>query len=728
MVRKSLSFFLSLTIIFSLAFFCVNAEDTKMIFVSVNGNDKANGTINSPLATIFAAKEMAKTVDGNVTVCFREGVYTIDKTVNFNGSDKANVTYKAYGNEKVTFTSGTPYTGFEECTVNGVRAFKKTVGTADDFNILFNEETTLSRTRYPESGYLYVGETSDSDIQPGDDINDPYHAGFLGMYTADNLQSFKNITDATIKLLHFWKDETLRIKSYDTKNGHITFNKSSSMRINKGDRYFLENIFEMLKNPGQWYLDKAEGILYVIPKPTDSPESYTVWGSTTETMISVDGADGISFENILFRANGFYYSNEREFSQAAYDAKSCISYRNAKDFHISNCEFKDIAACSVFLGKAVRNATVNNCIFENIGAQAIYVRGENIDIENPDITKNITITNNQIADFGKVYYNAVAILIIHANSVDISHNEIHDGYYTAISVGWIWGYSYNSCYNNKIRDNLIYNIGKGWLSDMGGIYTLGSQPNTVISGNVIHNVSADPEEGGYGGWGIYLDEGSSYMLVENNLVYSCGSDSYHLHYGSYNTVRNNIFALSGDSQLRIVSAPDRCTPKDGGKKTVDLYNNIILTDKKTRALSGLHNTDTLSERNNIYWDLSAGQKILVSNNFNPDDSMSIKTAIRKGYVHSPTVADPMFRDASNFDFALNSDSPAIDAGFIPWDYSNAGTLPKTVIGLSAEGGTTAYNASSAQVPMTPAKEANRFFANVINAVYFFFSKLFGSIC
>jgi len=726
MIKKFVSVFLSIAIIFSVAGLAAYAEDKNLIFVSPNGSDNSSGTIDAPLATLSAAKEKAKTLDGEVTVCFREGTYTIENTVSFNSSDKSDVVYKAYNNEKVMFTSGSPYTGFEECTVNGVRAFKKDIGKGADFNILFNEKSTLSRTRYPESGYLYVNNVMESEkIEGAEQLHNLYKCMFVD---TKDFSDFKNMSDVEIKLLHYWKDETLLISSYDSETGHVEFNKWAIMPIAKNDRFFLQNVFEMLRKPGQWYLDKAEGVLYVIPEANDTPESYTVWGSTIETMISIDGVDGISFENILFRANGFYYIPEREHSQAAYNAKACVSYQNAKDFHIKNCEFRDIAACSVFLGSNVQNASIESCLFNNIGAQAVYVRGENIDINAPTVTKNIAISNNLISEYGRTYFNAVAILVIHANSVDIMHNEIHDGYYSAISVGWIWGYAYNVCYKNKICDNLIYNIGQGWLSDMGGIYTLGNQPNTVISGNVIHNVSADPEEGGYGGWGIYLDEGSSYMLVEKNLVYACGSDAYHLHYGSYNTVRNNIFALSGESQMRIVSAPKLCTPDDGGQKTVDLYNNIVLTDKKTLALSYLRNTKTLEESNNTYWDLSEGSELYVCKDTTAKRSMSLDSAIRKGYIHSPVIADPMFRDAANFDFELSPDSPSIAAGFEPWDYSNAGTVSGTTVGLSTEGGTTAYNANSAQVPMTPTKVHGRIFFKVINAIYFFFKNLFGSVC
>ena len=169
------------------------AAGENKIYVSLSGSDSADGTITKPFATINAAKEKAKKLSGSVTVYFREGTYTIDNTVKFDKSDKSNVTYKAYNNERVTLTSGKPYTGFQECTVNGVRAFKKYVGKDKKFNILFNEKTTLKKTRYPESGYLYVKSVNNSDAlknESGAEIL----TGYKGMVVnAKGFDEFRNM-------------------------------------------------------------------------------------------------------------------------------------------------------------------------------------------------------------------------------------------------------------------------------------------------------------------------------------------------------------------------------------------------------------------------------------------------------------------------------------------------------------------------------------------------------
>jgi hypothetical protein len=249
------------------------------------------------------------------------------------------------------------------------------------------------------------------------------------------------------------------------------------------------------------------------------------------------------------------------------------------------------------------------------------------------------------------------VLITHATDCDITYNEIHDGWYTAVSVGWNWGYTDHPTNNIQIKNNLIYNIGNGWLSDMGGIYTLGIQPDTVLSGNIIHNVGCYEGSTGYGGWGIYLDEGSSNITVEKNLVYDCSSNSLHQHYGKDNLIKNNIFAFSDDGQMLITRQEEH--------NSLFLYNNILVGDNEAMYDNAV-DKDWFIDNNNLYWDYENGEKVFS------DSNISVKKMQKRGYYNNAVFADPGFKNAENRNFTLSLNSPALDTGFEAWEYE-AGT-------------------------------------------------------
>ena len=103
---------------------------------------------------------------------------------------------------------------------------------------------------------------------------------------------------------------------------------------------------------------------------------------------------------------------------------------------------------------------------------------------------------------------------------------------------------------------------------MGGIYLLGRQDGTVVSGNVVHDIYASF----YGGEGLYADEGSSNMLFEYNVCYNVSADCFYLHYGSSNVVRNNVFAYAGDYLIR--------GPHNEGQVGIMTYNNVLIPDDR----------------------------------------------------------------------------------------------------------------------------------------------------
>ena len=187
---------------------------------------------------------------------------------------------------------------------------------------------------------------------------------------------------------------------------------------------------------------------------------------------------------------------------------------------------------------------------------------------------------------------------------------------------------------------------------MGGIYTLGVQPGTIIRNNIIHDVSAFT----YGGWGIYPDEGSSNILIENNIVYNCKSAGFHQHYGRDNIVRNNIFAFNRENQIMRTKAEPH--------NSFTMEDNIVYFDQG-KLLGTNWSGNGFKLNDNVYWD-TRGKDIAFA-------GRPFAAWQAQGEDQQSVIADPLFENASRFDFRLKADSPAIKMGFKPIDTSSVGT-------------------------------------------------------
>ncbi|HMI05418.1 MAG TPA: right-handed parallel beta-helix repeat-containing protein, partial [Pedobacter sp.] len=222
----------------------------------------------------------------------------------------------------------------------------------------------------------------------------------------------------------------------------------------------------------------------------------------------------------------------------------------------------------------------------------------------------------------------------------VSHNEIADFRYTGVSVGWVWGYGNSPAKRNKIIYNHIHHLGWGLLSDMGGVYTLGPSEGTVVSNNTIHDIYSY----GYGGWGLYTDEGSTGILEENNLVYNCKSSGFHQHYGKGNVIRNNIFALQIKAQLQATRVEEH--------RSYSFTNDIIYFNSGKLGENNWGKVNAALD-SNIYWDTR-----------NP--------AMKVDKEKNSLVADPKFADLPAYDFAIRNKKAIKSIGFKPFDYTKAG--------------------------------------------------------
>ena len=205
------------------------------------------------------------------------------------------------------------------------------------------------------------------------------------------------------------------------------------------------------------------------------------------------------------------------------------------------------------------------------------------------------------------------------------------------------------------------------MADMGGIFTLGNSHGTVIRNNIFRNSYSYA----YGGWGMYTDERSEGVLMENNLVYDTKDGSFHQHYGKENFIRNNILCFSEQHQVAATRVEDHLS--------FTFERNIVYYTKS--KLFGIR-----AEQLNIDWKSNLWWNTAVPVDF---AGKTHEQWVEAGKDVGGLIADPMFVDAERRDFRLKPGSPAEKIGFVPFDFSQAGVYGDVAWIERAKSGATA---------------------------------------
>lgn len=588
--------------------------------------------------------------------------------------------------KRAVITGSRKITGFYETEYNGHRCFAARIPeTADgswSFTDLYVDGERADRPRYPDTGYLIPKEVEIKDKA--------LNAGSKWFIANDgDLDEIEDITECGLTFTHFWVDEHTPIEAFDRETNKVTMKFRSRFHVyseSPSDRstmeYYLEGVKETFGKPNQWFLDKKDGILYYIPKNENQTISdIQVYAPVISTLFDVCGSRKKKVSHISFRdidfcyTSGEYYSDRcldeammrlenkearASDSQSANAAPGTIRFRYAYGCSMEHCAVTYFGHYGASVEEGCRAVYLENNRFFQGGAGGIKVNGASVDEERDGDTCGIVIKDNEISFCGRKYFAGCGILLMHTYENVVVHNTIHDLYYTGISVGWVWGYHPSVCRDNRIEKNHIYNLGDGPLSDMAGIYTLGPQPGTIIRGNHIHDVIARH----YGGNGIYTDEGSSYITVEDNICYRVSHNVFNQHYGCMNTVRNNIFAFGGEGVLKV------CRPEMHVSAIFE-RNIAVNCDGPIYALGfNGHFSNGIGASKNLFFDYGRDEVYMLEGEAHREKLEDFRQA------HSMDVdsriGDPLFADALNGDFRLAEESPAKKLGFCPFDLSDAG--------------------------------------------------------
>ncbi len=672
-----------------------NDAGTADYFVSPLGNDAWSGkradpdANDGPFATLSRARDAVRallktrTESRPVRVVLRGATYWLDAPVEFgpedSGTARAPVTYAAAPGERVVLSGGRRLKGGHWGEANHHKAWVVEIPEVKEgkwrFRELFVNGVRCQRTRLPRQREYRI------EALPG------YTGDFLRsptkqfVYAAGDIDSsWRNLRDVEVVAVTRWLDNRLPIEKVDAQTRTVTFDRPSLFALHSDSQpesYWVENVFEALDTPDQWYLDCPRGELYYLPRPGEEMTSAEIVAPRLAEVLRTAGQEGASVHDLRFDGLVFAHAEwqpPRDYSsslQAAIEVPGALRFDYAERCAVTDCHIEHIGNYGIEIGVGCSDIEIARNRITDIGAGGIRIghlfswetdgsgrlteRGLARKSAMPagPHSRRIAVSDNEIAHLGRFTPEAVGVFVGDNADCRIVHNHIHDLFYSGISVGSVQDFGPAQASNNVVEFNLIHDIGQGMLSDLGGIYAC-STPGSRIAYNVVHDVSRRD----YGGWGIYTDEGCHDVLIEKNLVFGCQDGALFVHHSRGIAAENNIFALNHRMQV------DR--GGIGGFELTFRRNIVYFLEGSAIGSYGIDKSgrDVCAFDRNLYWNASGGP-VRFGNKTRAEWQ-------RTGQDRESLVEDPQFVDPSKGDFKLRQNSPAAEIGFEPWDSSAVG--------------------------------------------------------
>jgi hypothetical protein len=508
----------------------------------VNGSDLAAGTEAAPFRTLAAARDAVRQVNGSMTgdivVYLRGGLHSLDSTFALerqdSGSRSFRVVYKAYPGEEPVISGGQAVSGWT---------------LVDSANNIYEAPALGINTRQ-----LYVNGARATRARSAEGLMNATVNAVGHTTSMTEMAGWRNVDDIEMVYKERWTSPRFSVDRIEVAGGTaavIMDQPGWAYGLAKGSTaptvpWYVENAYELLDQPGEWYLDRSLDRFYYIPLPGEDMTAVEAVAPVLTELVTVKGASvdlpvhDIAFEGLTFRyatwlrpgtEMGHADVQANYVREPALPGKSfanefvidaAVTVASGLSVNFERCTFSGLGATGLNLLDGSQNSLVRGNRFHDISGSGLQI-GEvdmnDINNRNPSdpkyLLKNIRVENNYFHHVAVEYMAGVGVSAAYPDSLQIVHNEFAYMPYSAIHIGWAWeNFPANATKNNLIEANYIHDVVQT-LHDGGAFYVVGRSSGPDALSYVRHNFIENIKN--YHG-ALYFDQGSSDWRSEENVV------------------------------------------------------------------------------------------------------------------------------------------------------------------------------------------------------------------
>ena len=540
--------------------------------VAPDGKDHNPGTPAKPFATIAKARDAVRAIEkdakGPIVVAIRGGTYYLREPVVFtpedSGTPEAPIVYQAYRDETPVISGGNELDLKWEPYENGI--MQAQVPAAAAFDQLFVDGRKQHLARYPSY-----------------DPKAQYFNGFSAdCISPERVRRWKNPVGAIVHAMHrsHWGDFHYVVTGVDEKGNPILeggWQNNRRMGMHNSHR-FVENVFEELDAPGEWFLDDQRNTLYFWPPEGVDVSQATIEVAVLKHLFEFAGSieEPVKFITLQGLTLKHTLRTFMEIEEQLLRSDWCI-YRGGavlldgvEDCRIDDCTLDGLGGNGIFVSNYARRVEVTTCKITEAGGNGICFVGDPGAVRSPRFEYHETFEFDQIdkqpgprtqnypkdcrvhdcliTRIGRVHKQSAAVQISMSQGITISHCSIYDLPRAGINISeGTWnGHLIEFCdvfdtvketgdhgsFNSWGRDR-FWHLGNCDLKEHPKLPLLDAQTTTIMRNN---RWRCDH------GWDVDLDDGSTNYHIYNNLCLNGGIKNRE---GFYRVVENNIMVNNG---------------------------------------------------------------------------------------------------------------------------------------------------------------------------------------